>query len=386
MFFFLAGRVAVGSDLAVWCNRGSNVPGLRDQQCRLAGRNRKRNGSVQLGQQVRRSSTQSNQGKDKHLHRMQDRSILGEQYCQYYYSLQHSCTPSCWAYNLKILPWTFAVAPRWKSHGRCFNSASVPSQGRVLPVCCSTEEQWHTDHSQSWWVFMNLCSWWWVLQNISSLIIIINLLLLLLLLLQHRSTDRCCNCERAYDIVVPAGGMFWLQPWNNMQYVATTTFVLTVAYDYYTNAGKTLSQCTSSVQNSELLAAATTQVQCGCLCMFVRCCSEILLLLLLLHLFSYKTFHVSRLSDFGWAFEHNMVMTHDLSFLLLLFWVDVLLLLAGWLHAGEQSQRYQLPGWIWEQLPATGPSSRFFHHLHQARSAAGELQRRFQHILLQCKP
>ncbi len=48
-----------------------------------------------------------------------------------------------------------------------------------------------------------------------------------------------------------------------MQYVATTTFVLTVAYDYYTNAGKTLSQCTSSVQNSELLAAATTQVQCG---------------------------------------------------------------------------------------------------------------------------
>jgi hypothetical protein len=123
--------------------------------------------------------------------------------------------------------------------------------------------------------------------------------------------------------------------------------------------------------------------------MFVRCCSEIpLLLLLLLHLFSYKNFHVSRLSDFGWAFEHNMVMTHDLSFLLLLFWVDVLLLplLAGWLHAGEQSQRYQLPSWIREQLPTTGPSSRFFHHLHQARSAVGELQRRLQHILLQYKP
>ncbi|CAK9198641.1 unnamed protein product [Sphagnum troendelagicum] len=62
------------------------------------------------------------------------------------------------------------------------------------------------------------------------------------------------------QITVSPGGMFWLQPWNNMQYVATTTFVLTVAYDYYTNAGKTLSQCTSSVQNSELLAAATTQI------------------------------------------------------------------------------------------------------------------------------
>ncbi|CAK9237545.1 unnamed protein product [Sphagnum troendelagicum] len=56
------------------------------------------------------------------------------------------------------------------------------------------------------------------------------------------------------------GGMFWIQPWNNMQYVATTAFLLTVAYDYYTNAGKTLSHCTSSVQNSELLAAATSQV------------------------------------------------------------------------------------------------------------------------------
>ncbi|CAM6036387.1 unnamed protein product [Sphagnum compactum] len=56
------------------------------------------------------------------------------------------------------------------------------------------------------------------------------------------------------------GGMFWIQPWNNMQYVATTTFLLTVAYDYYTNAGKTLSHCTSSVQNSELLATATSQV------------------------------------------------------------------------------------------------------------------------------
>ncbi|CAM6008982.1 unnamed protein product [Sphagnum balticum] len=56
------------------------------------------------------------------------------------------------------------------------------------------------------------------------------------------------------------GGLFWIQPWNNMQYVATTSFLLTVAYDYYTNAGKTLSHCTSSVQNSELLAAATSQV------------------------------------------------------------------------------------------------------------------------------
>jgi hypothetical protein len=46
-----------------------------------------------------------------------------------------------------------------------------------------------------------------------------------------------------------------------MQYVATAAFVLTVAYDYYNNAGKTLSHCTSSIQNSQLLAVATSQVQ-----------------------------------------------------------------------------------------------------------------------------
>jgi hypothetical protein len=67
-----------------------------------------------------------------------------------------------------------------------------------------------------------------------------------------------------------AGGLFWIQPWNNMQYVATTSFLLTVAYDYYTNAGKTLSHCTSSVQNSELLAAATSQVKYTILLSFMH--------------------------------------------------------------------------------------------------------------------
>jgi hypothetical protein len=57
------------------------------------------------------------------------------------------------------------------------------------------------------------------------------------------------------------GGLLAVQNSGNMQYVATAAFVLTVAYDYYNNAGKTLSHCTSSIQNSQLLAAATSQVQ-----------------------------------------------------------------------------------------------------------------------------
>ncbi len=57
------------------------------------------------------------------------------------------------------------------------------------------------------------------------------------------------------------GGLLSVQSSSNMQYVATAAFVLTVAYDYYNNAGKTLSHCTSSIQNSQLLAVATSQVQ-----------------------------------------------------------------------------------------------------------------------------
>jgi hypothetical protein len=57
------------------------------------------------------------------------------------------------------------------------------------------------------------------------------------------------------------GGLLSIQNSGNMQYVATAAFVLTVAYDYYNNAGKKLSHCTSSIQNSQLLTAATSQVQ-----------------------------------------------------------------------------------------------------------------------------
>ncbi|CAK9254095.1 unnamed protein product [Sphagnum jensenii] len=56
------------------------------------------------------------------------------------------------------------------------------------------------------------------------------------------------------------GGMYWINPWNNMQYVSTAAFLLTVASDYYTAAGQQLSHCSSSVTNAQLFAAGKAQV------------------------------------------------------------------------------------------------------------------------------
>lgn len=56
------------------------------------------------------------------------------------------------------------------------------------------------------------------------------------------------------------GGMYWIQSWNNMQYVTTAAFLLTVASDYYEAAHQTLKHCTASVTNAEMMAAGTQQV------------------------------------------------------------------------------------------------------------------------------
>jgi len=63
------------------------------------------------------------------------------------------------------------------------------------------------------------------------------------------------------NILKSPGGMFWIQSWNNMQYVTTAAFLLTVASDYYEAAHQTLQQCTSSVANADMLAAGKEQVK-----------------------------------------------------------------------------------------------------------------------------
>ena len=61
------------------------------------------------------------------------------------------------------------------------------------------------------------------------------------------------------NILKSPGGMFWIQDWNNMQYVTTASFLLTVASDYYEAAGASLQYCTSPVTNAQMLAAGKQQ-------------------------------------------------------------------------------------------------------------------------------
>ncbi|XP_024377257.1 endoglucanase 11 [Physcomitrium patens] len=55
-------------------------------------------------------------------------------------------------------------------------------------------------------------------------------------------------------------GMFWTQYWNNMQYVTSAAFLLSVASNYYAAAGQNPQHCISSVTTREMLAAAKQQV------------------------------------------------------------------------------------------------------------------------------
>jgi len=75
---------------------------------------------------------------------------------------------------------------------------------------------------------------------------------------KHGSSSRGLLLES--NLLCYAGGMYWINPWNNMQYVSTAAFLLTVASDYYTAAGQQLSHCSSSVTNAQLFAAGKAQV------------------------------------------------------------------------------------------------------------------------------
>ncbi|KAL2651512.1 hypothetical protein R1flu_019640 [Riccia fluitans] len=56
------------------------------------------------------------------------------------------------------------------------------------------------------------------------------------------------------------GGLFWIQPWNNMQYVTSAAFLLTVFADYLTAANQELTCQGSSVLPGELRTTAQKQI------------------------------------------------------------------------------------------------------------------------------
>lgn len=56
------------------------------------------------------------------------------------------------------------------------------------------------------------------------------------------------------------GGLLWFQPWDNLQYTATATFIATV-YSEYLTANRASIQCFGGiVQPSELIGFAKSQV------------------------------------------------------------------------------------------------------------------------------
>lgn len=57
------------------------------------------------------------------------------------------------------------------------------------------------------------------------------------------------------------GGLFWIQPWNNMQFVTSAAFLLTVYADYLKAANQELTCSGSPVQTSELSGTAQKQVR-----------------------------------------------------------------------------------------------------------------------------
>ncbi|BBM99335.1 endoglucanase [Marchantia polymorpha subsp. ruderalis] len=56
------------------------------------------------------------------------------------------------------------------------------------------------------------------------------------------------------------GGLFWIQPWNNMQFVTSAAFLLTVYADYLKAANQELTCSGSPVQTSELSGTAQKQI------------------------------------------------------------------------------------------------------------------------------
>ncbi|KAE8038507.1 hypothetical protein FH972_011009 [Carpinus fangiana] len=72
-----------------------------------------------------------------------------------------------------------------------------------------------------------------------------------------------CSClEKGNSNVRKSpGGLLWFQPWNNLQYTATATFIATVYSKYLIKANNASVQCLGGiVQPSELIAFAQSQV------------------------------------------------------------------------------------------------------------------------------
>lgn len=71
-----------------------------------------------------------------------------------------------------------------------------------------------------------------------------------------------CNCAQkgSNNVKKTPGGLLWFLPWNNLQYTASASFVLS-AYSKYLEAAKASIQCPKgALHASDLLNIARSQV------------------------------------------------------------------------------------------------------------------------------
>lgn len=72
-----------------------------------------------------------------------------------------------------------------------------------------------------------------------------------------------CSClgKGSRNAQKTPGGLIFRQRWNNMQFVTSASFLMTVYSDYLTSAGKSLRCANGNISPSELLSFAKSQVK-----------------------------------------------------------------------------------------------------------------------------
>lgn len=79
---------------------------------------------------------------------------------------------------------------------------------------------------------------------------------------QEKAEMFMCSCmgKSNHNVQRTPGGLIYRQRWNNLQFVTSASFLLSVYSDYLTSARKDLKCASGSVAPSELLAFAKSQV------------------------------------------------------------------------------------------------------------------------------
>lgn len=80
---------------------------------------------------------------------------------------------------------------------------------------------------------------------------------------QQKAESFMCSClgKGTRNVQKTPGGLIFRQRWNNMQFVTSASFLLTVYSDYLASARKNLNCASGSVSPSELLSFAKSQVR-----------------------------------------------------------------------------------------------------------------------------